>query len=76
MGRLDSTFTPNQMKQLKRWLVFRQHEGFHGRPNKPDDTCYSFWVGAALKVRMFMCINSSLCVWGNFNINILCSIFF
>jgi len=23
---------------------------FQGRPNKPDDTCYSFWVGAALAI--------------------------
>ena len=24
--------------------------GFNGRPNKPVDTCYSFWVGAALAI--------------------------
>jgi geranylgeranyl transferase type-1 subunit beta len=24
--------------------------GFHGRCNKPSDTCYSFWVGASLDV--------------------------
>lgn len=29
----------------------RQQNGYHGRPNKPVDTCYSFWVGATLKVR-------------------------
>lgn len=28
----------------------RQQNGYHGRPNKPVDTCYSFWVGATLKV--------------------------
>ena len=28
----------------------RQQSGFQGRPNKPVDTCYSFWVGATLKV--------------------------
>lgn len=28
----------------------KQGQGFHGRPNKPDDTCYSFWVVAALKI--------------------------
>jgi geranylgeranyl transferase type-1 subunit beta len=39
------------------WLVSRQinspdpgHGGFNGRVNKPDDTCYSFWVGGALDV--------------------------
>ena len=24
--------------------------GFNGRPNKKDDTCYTWWVGAALKL--------------------------
>jgi len=28
----------------------RQGEGFHGRINKPDDSCYAFWVGATLKM--------------------------
>ena len=27
-----------------------QNLTFQGRPNKPDDTCYSFWVGAALSI--------------------------
>lgn len=26
----------------------RQGLGFCGRPNKLEDTCYSFWVGASL----------------------------
>ncbi|XP_035204818.1 geranylgeranyl transferase type-1 subunit beta-like, partial [Stegodyphus dumicola] len=50
MGRLENTFTGEELKHLKRWLVFRQEHGFHGRPNKPDDSCYSFWVGATLKL--------------------------
>jgi len=33
-----------------RWLVSRQVEGVQGRPNKPDDTCYTFWIGATLKL--------------------------
>ena len=24
--------------------------GFQGRPNKDPDTCYSFWIGATLKL--------------------------
>lgn len=24
--------------------------GFNGRPNKPSDTCYTFWTGAALRI--------------------------
>jgi geranylgeranyl transferase type-1 subunit beta len=33
---------------LTEWLLMRQIGGFHGRPNKDQDTCYSFWVGAAI----------------------------
>ena len=32
------------------WLVNRQHEGFHGRVNKPDDTCYAYWICGSLQV--------------------------
>lgn len=39
-----------QLEKIKRWLLFRQEGGFQGRPNKPIDTCYSFWIGAALKI--------------------------
>lgn len=30
------------------WCVQRQVGGFHGRTNKDDDTCYSYWLGASL----------------------------
>lgn len=40
----------NQYKNLRRWLLFRLETGFNGRPNKPSDTCYSFWTGGALKI--------------------------
>ncbi|KAK7481336.1 hypothetical protein BaRGS_00027416 [Batillaria attramentaria] len=50
MDRLDSALSPRQQEQLKRWCVFRQESGFQGRPNKPVDTCYSFWVGATLQL--------------------------
>lgn len=39
-----------QLENMKRWLLFRQDGGFNGRPNKPVDTCYSFWIGAALRI--------------------------
>ncbi|KAF9425740.1 Geranylgeranyl transferase type-1 subunit beta [Entomortierella beljakovae] len=32
----------------RRWCHQRQTCGFQGRVNKPTDTCYSFWIGAAL----------------------------
>ena len=37
-------------QELIRWLSFRQATGFQGRANKPVDCCYSFWVGASLKL--------------------------
>ena len=50
MGRLDDTFSPIEQEKLVKWCLFRQQTGFQGRPNKPVDTCYSFWVGATLEV--------------------------
>lgn len=41
---------PDVVEGMQKWLVFRQVDGFQGRPNKPVDTCYSFWIGAALKI--------------------------
>ncbi|KAH8871828.1 Geranylgeranyl transferase type-1 subunit beta [Schistosoma japonicum] len=35
---------------LIKWLLNLQNEGFHGRIGKPDDTCYTFWVCASLKI--------------------------
>lgn len=37
-------------EQLIRWCLFRQNQGFNGRPNKPDDSCYSWWILATLKL--------------------------
>lgn len=34
-----------------RWICQRQLGGFQGRPGKVEDVCYSFWCGAALRVR-------------------------
>lgn len=48
-GQLNR-LTEEQLHRLKQWLVFRQIDGFQGRPNKPVDTCYSFWIGASLKI--------------------------
>lgn len=50
MGRLNEVFTPKELKRLKRWCIMRQQVGFQGRPNKADDTCYSYWIGATLKL--------------------------
>lgn len=48
-GQLNS-LSETQLLRLKQWLLFRQIDGFQGRPNKPVDTCYSFWIGATLKI--------------------------
>nr|XP_023026321.1 geranylgeranyl transferase type-1 subunit beta [Leptinotarsa decemlineata] len=48
-NNLDRLTKP-QVSALRRWLLFRFDGGFNGRPNKPIDTCYSFWTGGALKI--------------------------
>lgn len=48
MGRLDTALTIMQREGLVGWLIRRQTGGFQGRPGKPADACYSFWIGAAL----------------------------
>ncbi|KAK3866606.1 hypothetical protein Pcinc_022531 [Petrolisthes cinctipes] len=51
LGHLHTALSNSQRQRLVRWLVWRQTEGgLQGRPNKPPDTCYTFWVGAALKL--------------------------
>jgi len=51
MGRL-SDLGDTRLENLTRWCLQRQApaSGFMGRPNKPEDTCYSFWVGATLSI--------------------------
>jgi len=47
MDRLNDL---DHQDDLIRWCLQRQNEGFNGRPNKPDDSCYSWWIGATLKL--------------------------
>ncbi|ETE70855.1 Geranylgeranyl transferase type-1 subunit beta, partial [Ophiophagus hannah] len=54
MGKLEEVFSEKELKRIKRWCIMRQQNGYQGRPNKPVDTCYSFWVGATLKVQFQM----------------------
>ena len=51
MNKLD-ILSEKDVNRLIRWCINRQQSGFQGRPNKPVDTCYSFWVGATLKVNL------------------------
>ncbi|KAG8011952.1 Geranylgeranyl transferase type-1 subunit beta [Nibea albiflora] len=50
MGRLEEALSQRELDRIRRWCIMRQQNGFHGRPNKPVDTCYSFWVGATLEL--------------------------
>ena len=44
MRRLDVIDVP----ALVHWVVHRQGQGFNGRPNKLEDTCYSYWLGCTM----------------------------
>ncbi|VEL37076.1 unnamed protein product [Protopolystoma xenopodis] len=50
LGCLDEVLPSESQarRRIIRWLVNLQTEGFHGRIGKPDDSCYTFWVGASL----------------------------
>lgn len=37
-------------KQVARWCLNLQSNGFSGRTGKENDSCYSFWIGASLKI--------------------------
>lgn len=49
----ESVLTHKQIEKLVKWALWKQDEGFHGRTNKPDDSCYAFWIGGTLKVCKF-----------------------
>jgi len=50
MGKLEEVMKGKKMGRLRNWLLWRQRCGFHGRPHKDDDSCYTFWIGASLKI--------------------------
>ncbi|CAH8558794.1 unnamed protein product [Schistosoma intercalatum] len=52
IGKLESVIPSGSKSRelLIKWLLNLQEEGFHGRVGKPDDTCYTFWVCASLKI--------------------------
>lgn len=50
MNELHNVLTDDHLTKLRRWCLMRQDSGFHGRPGKPPDTCYSFWIGATLQL--------------------------
>ncbi|KAI4372991.1 hypothetical protein MLD38_011166 [Melastoma candidum] len=59
MGLLsdDPMLNPTSTSKINRqslldWTIQRQAAdgGIQGRPNKPSDTCYAFWMGAVLRI--------------------------
>ena len=50
MGRLDDVVDAEWRKELTHWCVQRQLDGLQGRPNKAEDTCYSYWIGGTLQL--------------------------
>ena len=50
-GRLHSALAGgHRRRRLVHWCMARQGSGYTGRANKPVDSCYSFWLGAALQL--------------------------
>ncbi|XXQ37312.1 Geranylgeranyl transferase type I subunit beta [Plasmodiophora brassicae] len=49
MGRLDR-LSRHQRRRTIAWCIRKQGDGYHGRTNKPADSCYSYWLGAALRL--------------------------
>jgi len=50
LNRSSQFLSGRKLENLLRWCVLKQQDGFHGRPSKPDDSCYTFWLGATLKL--------------------------
>lgn len=47
MNKLDE-IPKSLVNNLIYWCVSRQVGGMQGRPNKLEDTCYSYWIGGTL----------------------------
>jgi geranylgeranyl transferase type-1 subunit beta len=51
MDRMDDVMAQDGFRdQLLQWCVHRQVGGMQGRPNKAEDTCYSYWIGGTLRL--------------------------
>jgi geranylgeranyl transferase type-1 subunit beta len=51
MGQLENVLGEgNWRNELIHWCVLRQVRGMQGRPNKNEDTCYSYWIGGTLRL--------------------------
>ena len=50
MNELDHVLDNEWRRELIHWCVTRQVGGMQGRPNKAEDTCYSYWIGGTLRL--------------------------
>jgi geranylgeranyl transferase type-1 subunit beta len=50
MEKLDDVLDEEWRRDLIQWCVRRQVGGMQGRPNKDQDTCYSYWIGGTLRL--------------------------
>jgi geranylgeranyl transferase type-1 subunit beta len=50
MNKLAAVVDDKWRSDLIRWCVHRQVGGMQGRPNKLEDTCYSYWIGGTLRL--------------------------
>ena len=50
MDTLEEGLTDDWKETLVEWCVMRQNGGLQGRPNKDEDTCYSYWIGGTLRL--------------------------
>jgi len=50
IGCDDDDDDDNWRKDLVRWCTHRQVGGMQGRPNKAEDTCYSYWIVGTLRL--------------------------
>ncbi len=52
MNQLDVVLQEDDdwKQELIHWCVTRQAGGMQGRPNKAEDTCYSYWIGGTLRL--------------------------
>jgi len=49
LGKLEN-LDQRVKNKCQKWCCLRLNKGFNGRPNKQDDTCYTYWIGGALKL--------------------------
>ena len=48
--KLMSKLSTVNTKRIANWCLNRQTQGFSGRIQKPNDCCYSYWIGATLSI--------------------------